>query len=111
LTNPSDFAARVREALGDDRRSIRVYGTSTVVAHLTGDQTRLRVHLLSYSRNRAQASIRVRLLGRYQPASVAVFGAPADAVLSDVRNADSAATEFSVPAFNTIAVLDLDRVR
>jgi hypothetical protein len=111
LSNPSDFAARVREALGDDRRSVRVYGTSTVIAHLTGDETRVRLQLLSYSRNRAQSSIRVRLLGRYQPRALAAFGAPADAALGDVRNPDNAATEFSVPAFNTIAVVDLDRLR
>jgi hypothetical protein len=111
LTNPSDFAARVREALGDDRRSVRIYGTSTVIARLTGDQDRLRLHLVSYSRNRNQSSIRVRLLGRYQPASVAAFGAPADAALTDLRHPDNTATEFSVPAFNTIAVVDLNRLR
>ena len=110
LTNPSDFAARVREALGDDRRSVRVYGTSTVIAHLTGDDTRARLHLVSYSRNRSQASIRVRVLGRYQPATVAAFGAPDDAALADVRRPE-AATEFSVPDFNTIAIVDLERVR
>jgi hypothetical protein len=111
LASPGDFAARVREALGDDRRSVRGYGTSTVIAHLTGDETRLRVHLLSYSRNRAQSSVRVRVLGRYQPAGLAAFGAPADVALSDVRHPENAATEFSVPAFNTIAVVDLDRLR
>jgi len=111
LTNPSDFAARVREALGDDRRSVRVYGTSTVIAHLTGDDTRARLHLVSYSRNRSQTSIRVRVLGRYRPASVAAFGAPDGTALDDVRQAEDAATEFSVPAFNTIAIVDLERVK
>jgi len=111
LTNPSDFVARVREALGDDRRSVRVYGTSTVIAHLTGDDTRARLHLLSYSRNRSQASIRVRVLGSYQPTAVAAFGAPAGAALADVRQPEAGATEFSVPAFNTIAIVDLDRMR
>src|SRR5437879_3077927 len=33
--NPSEFAARVRAKLGDDRRLVRLYGTSTVIAHLT----------------------------------------------------------------------------
>ena len=111
LTNPNDFAARVREALGDDRRSVRVYGTSTVVSHLTGDDMRARLHLVSYSRNRNQASIRVRVLGRYQPAAVAAFGAPDGAALTDVRRLEEGATEFSVPAFNTIAIVDLDRMR
>jgi hypothetical protein len=114
LTNPSDFAARVREALGDDRRSVRLYGTSTVIAHLTGDATRARLHLLSYSRNRNQPSMRVRVLGRYRPSSVAAFGAPGGAglaALTDVRQPDNVATEFSVPAFNTIAIVDLEQVR
>ena len=111
LTNPSDFAARVREALGDDRRSVRLYGTSTVIARLTGDATRARLHLLSYSRNRSQPTMRVRVLGRYRPSSIAAFGAPADAGLSDVRQSDDVATEFSVPAFNTIAIVDLEQVR
>lgn len=108
LRNPSDFAARVREALGDDRRSVRVYGTSTVIARLTGDATRLRLHLLSYSRNRRQSDVRVRVLGRYQPSSVAAFGLSADAALADVRHPENAAVEFSVPAFSTIAIVDLD---
>jgi hypothetical protein len=111
LTNPGDFAARVREALGDDHRSVRVYGSSTVIAHLTGDDTRARLHLVSYSRNRNQASIRVRVLGRYQASTVAAFGAPVDAALADVRHLDNTATEFSVPAFNTVAIVDLDRMR
>jgi hypothetical protein len=111
LTNPNDFAARVREALGDDRRSVRVFGTSTVILRLTGDETRRRLHLVSYSRNRSQPSIRIRLLGRFQPASVAAFGAPPDADVTDLRHPDNAATEFSVPAFNTIAVVDLNLLR
>ena len=94
-----------------NRRSVRIYGTSTVIAHLSGDDTRVRLHLLSYSRNRNQASIRVRLLGRYRPASVSAFVAQDGAALADVRQAEDAATEFSVPAFNTIAIVDLERVK
>ena len=48
--DPSDFAARVRAKLGDDRRLVRLYGTSTVIAHLTGDGKRARLYLLSYAR-------------------------------------------------------------
>src|SRR5262249_15853028 len=46
--NPSDFAARVREKLDDDRRLVRLYGTSTIIAHLTGDGNRARLYLLNY---------------------------------------------------------------
>ena len=110
-SNPSDFAARVRAKLGDDKRLVRLYGTSTGIAHLTGDGKRARLYLLSYSRNRSQPSLRVRVLGRYQPGTFAAYGALPDAKLTDVQNPDKTATEFSVPAFNTIAVIDLNPVK
>ena len=71
--NPSDFAARVRAKLGDDMRLVRLYGTSSVVAHLVGNGKQVRLYLLSYGGRRgggAQArgqqaqGIRVRVLGR-----------------------------------------------
>lgn len=54
--NPSDFAARVRAKLGDDKRLVRLYGTSTVMAHLTGDDKAARLHLLSYGGARGTAA-------------------------------------------------------
>src|SRR5262249_22097049 len=92
--NPNDFAARVREKLGDDKRLVRLYGTSTVIAHLIGDGQHAQLYLLSYTRGgggRGQGGrgvggggggaqpIRVRLLGRYQPVKLAGYGAAADA--------------------------------
>jgi hypothetical protein len=111
LRDPSDLAARAREALGDDRRLVRVYGTSTVIAHLTGDASRVRLALLSYSRNGSQPSIRIRVRGRFAAASLAAFGAPPEAPLEDVRHPEGAAIEFSLPPFTTIAIVDLDRAR
>jgi hypothetical protein len=49
------------------------------------------------------------VLGRYRPAVLAAFGR-GDAAAEDVRHPDNAATEFSVPAFSTIAIVDLDRL-
>ena len=46
--NPSDFAARVRAKLGDDRRLVRLYGATTIIAHLTGDGKHARLYLLNY---------------------------------------------------------------
>jgi len=108
LTNPSDFAARVREKLGDDRRLVRVYGTNTAIARLTGDGRRMRFVLLSYSRNRLQQDVRIRLLGRYEPSAFAAFGAAADARLADVEHLGSV-TEFTLPGFSTIAIVDLTK--
>jgi hypothetical protein len=109
-TNPSDFAARVREKVGDDKRLVRLYGTSTAIAHLTGDEKRARLVLLSYSRNRAQPGVRVRLLGRYRPSKFTAYGAAPDAKLADIEHPENA-TEFSIPEFNTIAIVDLDALK
>lgn len=106
-TNPSDFAARVREKLGDDNRLVRVYGTTTVIARLTGDATRARLVLLSYSRNRVQQDLRVRLLGKWRSPSLSAYGADG-AKLVDVEQLDKA-MEFGVATFNTIAIVDLSR--
>ena len=113
--NPVEFAARVRAKLGDDNRLVRLYGTSTVIARLTGDGKRARLYLLAFERNRRQQqgpnpqAIRVRLRGRYQPAKFAAYGAPPDAALTDLRHVGNT-TEFWVPAFTTAAIIDLDAV-
>jgi hypothetical protein len=109
LRNPNDFAERVRDRLGDDRRLVRIFGSSTVIARLTGDAQHARLVLLSYSRNRTQQDLRIRLLGRYRPTATAAYGAPAGAALQDVQIVDGA-TEFTIPIFNTVAILDLDVV-
>jgi hypothetical protein len=113
--NPYEFAAKVRDKLGDDKRLIRLYGTQTTIARLTSDGTRARLCLLEYGAARdrnmgggADQTLRVRLLGKYRPVKFAAFGAKADATLTDVENPDGA-TEFWVPAFTTIAVIDLER--
>ena len=114
--NPSEFAARVRAKLGDDRRLVRLYGTSTVIAHLTGQAGTARLYLLAYGgSNRRQPAgnlqgLRVRVLGRYGPAGFAAYGLGADRTLTDVDNPGNA-TEFSVPPFMTIAIVDLEPLK
>ena len=111
--NPSDFAARVRAKLGDDKRLVRLYGTSGMIARLTGEGKHARLYLLSYGRGRGQgrggqqSTIRIRVLGRYQPAHFLAYGAANDAKLVDVENPGNT-TEFSVPVFNALAVIDLE---
>jgi hypothetical protein len=113
--DPSEFAARVRAKLGDDRRLVRLYGATTVIAHLTGDGKRARLFLLNYGRGRGQGGgggagapgLRIRVLGRYRPSAFAAYGIAADAKLTDVENPGNT-TEFSVPAFPICAIIDLD---
>ena len=109
--NPSDFAARVREKIGDDNRLIRIYGTSTVIARLTGDRSRARLTLLAYTSNRRgaprlQRHVRIRLLDRYEPVALAAYGAPPEARALDVEHTGKT-TEFSLPDFSTLAIVDL----
>ena len=105
----------MRAKLGDDKRLVRLYQTSTVIAHLTGDGKTARLYLLSYGGPRRQqatglqAGTRVRVLGRYRPTKVAAYGAPADAALTDVDNPGDA-TEFTMPGFRTLAIVDLSRM-
>jgi hypothetical protein len=108
--DPSDFAARVRAKLGDDKRLIRLYGTNTAIAHLIGDGKRARFVILSYSRNRVQPGVRVRVLGRFKLSKFAAFGTAAGAQLADIDN-PGGATEFSIPQFSTIAIVDLERLK
>jgi hypothetical protein len=104
--NPSDFAARVRAKLTDDKRLVRLYGGTSTIARLTGDGKRVRLFLLTYGRGRSQQGLRIRVLGKWRPVNFAGFGAAEGAALTDVENPGSA-TEFSVPAHNVIAIIDL----
>lgn len=112
--NPYEFAARVRAKLGDDKRLVRLYGTSTVIARLTGDKSRARLSLLSFGNRRQQdagaQAIRVRVQGRYHPAKFSGYGSNPDAKVSDVRHPGTT-TEFWVPDFNTCAIIDLEGMK
>jgi hypothetical protein len=110
--DPVEFAARVRAKLGDDNRLVRLYGTSTIIVRLTGEGKRARLYLLAFDRSRRRQAddaeaIRVRVLGRYQPAKLAAYGVNPDAPPADLRHIGNT-TEFWLPSFNTIAIVDLD---
>jgi hypothetical protein len=113
--NPYEFAVLVREKLGDEKRLVRLYGTSTVLAHLTGDGNRARLFLLQYGRGRGRRSttsanpqaMQVRVLGAYQPTGLAAYGSQPGASLSDIQHPDGA-TEFWVPDFSVCAIVDLE---
>jgi hypothetical protein len=102
--SPSDFALAVRHELGDNRRSLRIYGSEVVLARLTGDRTRRRLQLMNYGGHDIQG-LRIRLRGHWKIDAIRVAG-KSDAAPQDVA-AGKAATEFSIPEIGVYAVVDL----
>jgi hypothetical protein len=104
--DPFAYAQKVRQKLGDDKRLVRLYGTDVVIAHLTGDASNARLHLVNYS-NRKVVGMRVRLRGQYAKASLNIYGvdnaAPVD------YDKSNGATEFTIPEMDVYAAIDLTR--
>lgn len=105
VTNPNDFAARVREQLTDDKRLIRLFNTYTVLVNLTGDTARSRLDLVNYSKRPAK-DVRIRVLGRYKQVKLA-DATDASQTAKDIAVVDGA-TEFTVPLLARYAVVDLN---
>jgi hypothetical protein len=104
--DPSAFALKVRRQLTDEQRTLRVYGSEVVLARLTGDASRMRLHLLNYG-GRDVEGLRIRLRGAYREDAAYVAGA-GRVPLQDLTVADGA-TEFSIPRLATYAVIDLTK--
>jgi hypothetical protein len=102
--DPSAFALKVRRQITDEQRSLRVFGSEVVIARLTGDGNRMRLHLLNYA-GREIEGLRVRLRGVYPKGEAFVTGSGRVALADHV--AADGATEFSVPSLATYAVVDL----
>jgi hypothetical protein len=99
--NPGKMAQLIRSTLTDDRRSVRIYGTVTVVARVTGNADHLRIQLLNYAgAERRVDGLRVRVLGKYTKHSD-------DKLLDFTVEPD--ATEFTLPELRTFTVIDLSR--
>jgi hypothetical protein len=101
--NPSEFASMVRRKLTDEKRLLRIYGSDVVIAHLTGDSSHARLHVLNYG-GKPVEGLRVRLLGHYKNAKLSAPGG--DAAVSDLVAAGDA-VEFSIPELDTYAIIDL----
>ena len=71
--DPSAFALKIRRALGDEQRSLRLYGSEVVIGRLTGDAARARLHLVNYG-GRDIEGLRVRVRGRYAATEALVAG-------------------------------------
>jgi hypothetical protein len=104
--NPSAFALKVRRQLGDEQRALRAYGSEVVVCRLTGDATRVRLHLLNYG-GREIEGLRIRLRGAYAEGEARVAGLGRGPLQEQVVG--DGATEFSIPRMGVYAVVDLNR--
>jgi hypothetical protein len=102
--DPSAFALKIRRALTDDQRALRVYGSEVVMCRLTADSGRARLHLINYGRREIEG-LRIRLRGAYSDGEAHVAGA-GPLPLQD-RIVASGATEFSIPRLTSYAVIDL----
>ena len=106
--DPSAFALTIRRQLTDEQRTLRIYGSEVVIARLTGDARRVRLHLINYS-GRDIDGLRVRLRGTY-PVAGAYIPSREVEPLQDYAVADGA-TEFSLPRFGVYAMIDLNAAR
>jgi len=104
--DPSMLAQKIRSQLGDEHRSLRVYGSEVVIARLESDGAHARVHLLNYA-FRPVVGLRVRVAGSYAHQTVRAFGKP-DLKLQDAA-VSGGATEFTLPDLGTYAVVDLTK--
>ncbi|HEX6463361.1 MAG TPA: hypothetical protein VFZ98_02860 [Vicinamibacterales bacterium] len=104
--DPNAFALKIRRLITDERRVLRIYGSEVVIARLTGDASRLRLHLINYG-GRDIEGLRVRLRGAYTAGDAYVAGA--GRVASQDHVIADGATEFSLPRLGVYAAIDLTR--
>jgi hypothetical protein len=102
--NPNLLAHKIRSQLGDENRSLRIYGSEVVIAHLATNSRQARVSLLNYS-IRSIRGLRVRVRGVYAKGESRVFGVAGDHL--EDWTVDGGATEFTVPNLGVYAVIDL----
>ena len=102
--DPSAFALKVRRQLTDEQRTLRIFGTEIVIGRLTGDGSRVRLHLLNYG-GRDTEGVRVRLRGTYSGGEAYVAGM-GKVALEDVGLVDGG-TEFTVPRLGPYGVVDM----
>jgi hypothetical protein len=104
--NPSVVAHKIRSQLGDDNRSLRVYGSEVVVGRYLAASGQARVFLINYS-PRPVLGLRVRVRGVYAKGQLREPGS-SDPQLADFVQ-DGPATEFTVPELHVFAVIDVSR--
>lgn len=102
--DPSFAAHKLRAEIGDDNRSLRVFGSEVVIARLLSGQGMARVFVLNYA-GRPVRGLRVRVRGVYSKGELRAFGS-AGSRLADF-GADGSGTEFTIPELHAFAVVDL----
>lgn len=105
-TNPSFLAHKIRSQIGDDNRSLRLYGSEVVVGRYLAASDQARVFLINYS-PRPILGLRVRVRGIYAKGQLREPGS-SDSQLADFVQ-DGPATEFTVPELHVFAVIDVSR--
>jgi hypothetical protein len=106
--NPKLLAEKVRARITDEKRLLRVYGSSVVIGRLIGSAAHTRLFLLNYgAENGDVEGIRVRVLGNFRQQQVAQFQIPG-AKLLDYKTG-SGVTEFTLADLPLFAVVDLER--
>jgi hypothetical protein len=107
LKDADAIVHKIRADLGDARRTVRLFGASVVVAHMTGSPDNPRLHFLNYgvAAHVEVGAFRVRVLGRYSKSQIHAFDQPAQRLMD--FEVDAEATEFTVPDLKTYAVVDL----
>jgi hypothetical protein len=102
--DPSAFAQKIRQQLGDENRSLRIYGSEVVIARLMSDSTKLRLHLLNYG-GREIEGLRIRLRGKFASGSAMVAGI-GRVSLQDFL-VENKVTEFTLPKMASYALIEL----
>lgn len=102
--DPSAFAQKIRQQIGDEKRALRIYGSEVVIARLLSDSTKTRLHLLNYG-GREIEGLRVRLRGKFANGFALVAGIGRTA-LTDVLATDKT-IEFTLPKMASYALIEL----
>jgi hypothetical protein len=101
---PSALVLKIRRQLTDAERSLRIFGTEAIIARLTGDGGRLRLHLLNYG-GRDVEGVRIHLRGEKGEGEVQVAGA--GRLPLQERAVVDGATEFTLPRLGVYGVVDV----
>ncbi|MBS1808137.1 MAG: hypothetical protein JST84_08100 [Acidobacteria bacterium] len=102
--DPSSLARKIRRQIGDENRSLRIYGSEVVIARMFSDSTKTRLHLLNYG-GRELEGLRIRVRGKFAKGEANVFGLGRTA-LEDFLVADGG-VEFTIPKMSLFAMVEL----